>query len=190
MFKSHTILTPKEVNQHSSSASPGLNFCCHKKIPLNTTNLQEERGKKKKKNHFQKAAEVGSGTQHPWALWPQARSSLSQGTVPPRGTEVPERTQHVKSTGENWERFFSQETHFHCIRPKNQHTSNALQSLETGICRHYTQGTENHRPPEHCMNILSNFKWSCSWVFFSSFPALQGELQNWQSPPLPPFLPL
>lgn len=41
---------------------------------------------------------------------------------------------------------------------------------------------------EQRVNILSNFKWSYSWFFFSSFPALQGELQNWLSPHLPPFL--
>lgn len=57
---------------------------------------------------------------------PRQRSSLSQGTVPPRGTEVLERTQHVKSFGENWERFFSQETHSPCTWLKNRHTSNVF----------------------------------------------------------------
>lgn len=78
MFKSHTILTPNEVNQYSNSASPSFNF--HEKIPLNATNLK---GKKKKKqsrsskkpqyapmekySRFQKAPEAGSARQHPWA---------------------------------------------------------------------------------------------------------------------------
>lgn len=97
--------------------------------------------------------------------------SFPEETMPPPGTKGTKTgTRHVKSTGANWKRFFSQEIHFLSVWSKNKYTSNDFnrtwQWAYACLCAEVTERTAC---PLNCVQLQKlSIIWSIAARVFSS----------------------